>query len=333
MKLPPFEYAEPKSIRAACRLLKEQGRHGMVLAGGTDLLQALKNRLQAPRVLVDLHGVPHLDEIRYSAQAGLTIGALVSLRKLASDPMVQDKYPILAAAAQQVGTVQLQAMGTVGGNLCQDNLCVYYNRSPMMRLPLAPCLKLGGEVCHAVSGSKDCWAVYSGDLAPVFIALNANVTVATSEGKKSIALTKLYSGDGKKPNRLKPGQIVTAIHVPHPAPHSGGAYIKLRMRKTIDYPLLGVAVMVALDRQGVCTDANLALTGVDKLPLRIAEAAALQGQVLGEKAIAPVAVAAHRHAHPLSNVIEVSPKYRRDMIDVYVRLAFDQARQAASAAH
>ncbi len=329
MKLPPFEYAAPKSVPAACRLLKERGDKGMALAGGTDLLQALKNRLKTPRVLVDLHGL-HLDQIRYR-KTGLNIGACVSLRRLADDPVVQEKCPMLSAAARAVGTAQLQAMGTLGGNLCQDSLCVYYNRSPMMRLTLAPCLKLGGQVCHAVSGSKDCWAVYSGDLAPVLMALRARVVIATSAGKKSIALTDLYTGDGKKPNRLKPGQIVTEIHVPPPAPNSGGAYLKLRMRKTIDYPLLGVAVALAVDGQ-VCVDATLALTGVDKRPLWIAEAERLKGQALRDDEVGQVALAAHKQAHPLSNVSELSPKYRREMIDVYVRLAFQQAWQLATKA-
>jgi 4-hydroxybenzoyl-CoA reductase subunit beta len=330
MKLPPFEYAQPKSVPAACRLLKEQGKAGMILAGGTDLLQALKNRLKAPRVLVDLQGL-HLDRIRYSPRTGLKIGALVSLRQLVDDPIVQEKYPMLSAAARQVGTAQLQAMGTVGGNLCQDNLCMYYNRSPMMRLTIAPCLKLGGKVCHAVSGSKDCWAVYSGDLAPALIALRARVVVATVAGKKSMALTDLFTGDGKKPNRLKSGQIVTEIHIPPPAPRAGGAYLKLRMRKTIDYPLLGVAVALGVEGQ-VCRDATLALTGVDKRPLWIAEAERLRGRAISDEAIGPVALAAHQQAHPLGNVSEMSAKYRRDMIDVYVRLAFQQAWQAATKA-
>jgi 4-hydroxybenzoyl-CoA reductase subunit beta len=208
---------------------------------------------------------------------------------------------------------------------------MYYDRSPMMRLSLAPCLKLGGKVCHAVSGSKECWAVYSGDLAPALIALRAGVVVATPDGKKSIALNDLFTGDGKKPNRLKSGQIVTEVHVPPPAPNSGGAYLKLRMRKTIDYPLLGVAVALAV-QDHVCTDATLALTGVDKRPLWIAQAKQLKGQALCEEAITPVALAAHQQAHPLGNVSELSAKYRRDMIDVYVRMAFQQAWQSATQA-
>lgn len=330
MKLPPFEYVQPKSVRTACRRLREEGEEGMALAGGTDLLQALKNRLKAPRVLVDLRGLP-LDRIRYSRKTGLKIGACVSVRQLADDPVVKEKYLMLAAAARQVGTAQLQAMGTVGGNLCQDSLCVYYNRSPMMRLTLEPCLKLGGEVCHAVSGSKDCWAVYSGDLAPVLIALRARVVLATSAGTKSIALTDLFTGDGKKPNRVKPGQIVTEVLVPPPAPHSGGAYLKLRMRKTIDYPLLGAAVALTVDDQ-VCVDATLVLTGVDKRPLWIAEAERLKGQVLCDDEVGQVALAAHKQAHPLNNVSELSAKYRREMIDLYVRLAFHQAWQSATKA-
>ncbi len=328
MSLPKFEYVEPKSLRQASRLLRERDGQAQVIAGGTDLMQSLKNRLKTPKVLVDLKGIPSLDRIRYSNTRGLEIGAFVTLRHLGNEPAVKRYYPLLVRALLTVGTPQLQAMGTVGGNLCQDNLCLYYNRSPMMRLPLESCLKLGGNVCHAVANSRDCWAVYSGDLAPVLLVLNAKVTIADDSGKRDIALTDLYTGDGKRPHRLFPGQILTRILVPPPTPNSGGAWLKMRLRKAIDYPLLGVACSVRLEG-GACAEMRLALTGIDRAPLLIQETSELRGKPIDDASIAALAEVAFKQARPLNNVSEVSPRYRREMVKVYVRHAVQDAVQQA----
>lgn len=323
MSLPQFEFAEPKTLRRACQLLEDD--RAMAIAGGTDLLQSLKNRLKSPRVLVDLRNIPRLNQISFSNKTGLMIGALVSLRQLANSTVVQEKYPMLAKAASQVGSPQLQAMGTVGGNLCQDTMCLFYNRPPMTRQMLEPCLKLGGRVCHPVPGSNKCWAVYSGDLAPVLIALGAKVVIANAQGTKTIPLRKFFSDDGLKPNVLKRGQILTEIHLSPPAPRSGGVYLKLRVRQTIDYPLLGVAVSVRMDDRQICTDATLALTGVDMAPLVIPEAEQLKGKKIDDDAIAQLAQAAYKRAHPLNNVSELPPAYRKEMVKVYVRQAVREA--------
>lgn len=329
MSLPKFEYVEPKSLKQASRLLREHAGQAQLIAGGTDLMQSLKNRLKNPQVLVDLKGIPSLDTIRYSNRRGLDIGAFVSLRHLANEPIVRRQYPMLVKALRAVGTPQLQAMGTVGGNLCQDNLCLYYNRSPMMRLPLQSCLKLGGDVCNAVANSKECWAVYSGDLAPAFLVLNARVMIADSSGKQEMPLENLYTGDGKRPNRLNAGEILTRVLVPPPAPNSGGAYLKMRLRKVIDYPLLGVACYVRLE-DGICAEMRLALTGIDRAPLVIREARDLEGKPLDHAGIETLQETAFKQARPLSNVGEVSPRYRREMVRVYVRHAIESAVEQAS---
>jgi 4-hydroxybenzoyl-CoA reductase subunit beta len=330
MKLPEFEYVEPKSIRKACQLLKEKGDKAQAIAGGTDLMMALKNRLKVPEMLVDLRGLLHLNRIHYSDEEGLKVGALVSLRRLSASPLVKEKYPILSRAALDVGTPQLQAMGTVGGNLCQDNLCLYYNRSPMLRQMLKPCHKLGGDVCHAVSRSKTCWATYAGDIAPVLLVSQAKIKIVDPKGEKIIPLNKLYSGDGKKPNVLKPGQILTEIQVPAPSPSYGEAYLKFRLRKAIDYPLLGVAVNLTMESTGqICKHAALALTAVERAPILIEEADELKGKKLTDAVIEKLAGAAYKHAHPLNNICELTPQYRKDLVKDYVKLAIQEAFQFA----
>jgi 4-hydroxybenzoyl-CoA reductase subunit beta len=331
MKLPEFEYVEPKSIRKACQLLKEKGDKAQAIAGGTDLMMALKNRLKVTEMLVDLSGLQHLNRIHYSDEEGLKVGALVSLRQLAASPVIKEKYSHLSQAALDVGTPQLQAMGTIAGNLCQDNLCLYYNRSPMLRQRLEPCHKLGGDVCHVASRSKTCWATYCGDIAPVLLVSQAKIIIVDSKGEKIIPLNKFYSGNGKKPNVLKPGQILTEIRVPPPSPFSGGVYLKFRLRKSIDYPLLGVAVNLTMESNGqICKHAALALTAVERAPILIEEADELKGKRLTDAVIEKLTKAAYKNAHPLNNICELTPQYRKDLVKDYVKLAVQEAFQFAT---
>jgi len=331
MKVPKFEYAQPKSIGECCKLLEEHGANAQAIAGGTNLMVALKNRLKVPKMLVDLCCVPNLNGIRYSQKDGLNVGALVTLRHLVADPVVREKYAIFARAALDVGSAQIQAMGTIGGNLCQDSCCLYYNRPPMWRQGLEACHKLWGTVCHAVRRSKTCWATYCGDLAPVLLVLGARVKIADPKGEKVIPLSELYSGDGKVPHTLHPGQVVMEVQVPTPSANSGGAYLKLRVRKTIDYPLLGVAVTLALEGgDGTFRDVKVALTGVGKAPLLIKAADELKGKKITDEMIEGLAEAAYKQAHPVNNASGLTPKYRRDMVRIYVKSAVDQSLEAAT---
>src|SRR5690349_9968818 len=222
MGLPKFDYVAPRSVQEACRALEAGGGAARAIAGGTDLLTALRNRQETANLLVDLAALP-LDGIRYSDEEGLRIGALVSLRHVAADPSVGEKYPVLAQAARAAGSVQLQAMGTIGGNLCQNTCCMYFHRATGPRQSLEPCLKLDGDVCHVVAGSEQCWASYAGDLAPVLLVLGATLVIASPRDEKTMPVRDLFSGDGKRPHTLAPGQLITEIRVPSPAPHSGGA--------------------------------------------------------------------------------------------------------------
>ncbi|MDP2268854.1 MAG: FAD binding domain-containing protein, partial [Deltaproteobacteria bacterium] len=192
MKLPPFKYLTPQSLAEACQVAAAEGQAARLIAGGTDLLQALKYGLKKPRLLIDISSLPELARIYYSPQLGLTIGSLVTLRHLASHQAVRDNYPLLMQAALSMGSTQLQAMGTIGGNLCQDTCCIYYNRPPMSRQGLDPCYKLGGGECHAVKGSKICWATYSGDIAPALLVLKAQLIIADKDGDKTLPVNSLF---------------------------------------------------------------------------------------------------------------------------------------------
>lgn len=331
MKLPKFDYAKPNSISECCKLLEEHGAMALPIAGGTDLMMAMKNWLKTPKILVDLCGIPNLNQITDLENDGLRIGAMVTLRHLAQNPVVREKYPVLANAALAVGSTQVQAMGTIGGNLCQDNCCLYYNRSPMSRQAMGPCYKLDGDRCHAVKGSKHCWATYSGDLAPVLLALKASVRISDPQGETSIPAEQLYSGDGKQPHTLQFGRVITEIQVPAPPVNCGNAYLKMRVRKTIDYPLLGVAANVVMENDDMAIhDIVLALTAVEKAPLMIKAADELKGQILTDELLDGLAEAAYKQARPISNTYGYTPNYRKNMVRTYVKSAVRQSLERAT---
>ncbi len=331
MKLPRIDYLEANTVQEACALLAS----GDVLpvAGGTDLVPSLKHHVKVPKAVVNLKAIRDLDHINYSDKEGLKIGALATLRDLQNNATIKSKYPALVQAAAAVGTVQLQNMGTVAGNLCLDTRCYYYNQSNFWRSARPACYKAGGEVCHVVKRSDHCWACYSGDTAPAFMVLGAQVKVAGSKGERVIPLAQLYSGDGKKPVALAADELVTEIQVPALAANSGSGYTKLRIRKAIDFPLLGAAVWLQLDgKDGVVKDLRVALTAADSAPIEIGDVAkTIQGKKYSEENLAEAMEASYKKAKPVDNVIGGSPPYRKKMARVFVKRAANLALQQAQA--
>ena len=331
MKLPEMELAYPPTVADACRYLAAGRSEAQAIAGGTDLLVALKEGQKPPRKIIDLSGLSGLAEVSYSPTDGLEIGALVTLHRLIKDNVIKDHYPVITKAAGLVGTVQLQAMATLGGNLCQDSCCMYFNRPEEVRRPLPPCHKLGGCICHVVQNSEECWAPYAGDMAPVLIALDATVSVANPEGENQVKLAQIYSDDGAHPLKLEPGHLITRINCPAPAPHTGTVYFKTRPRETMDYAVAGVATSLTLDPTNmICEEAKIVLTGVAASPKMVPEASELLGQVLTEEAMDQVANAAVKLAFPVRNVIGAEPGYRRTMVMVDVKRSLQEAFRLAT---
>ena len=329
MKMPSFDYQRPQTIEHACALLREGGSEAHPIAGGTELVLAIRNRQRKTRLLVDLGGIAGLGEIRFARDTGLRIGAMVTLRQLAEHDDVRRHYPLLAQAASSAGSPQIQSMGTVGGNLCQDTCCQYFNRSCEARRTFEPCHKLGGHVCYVVPGSPECWATYAGDLAPALMALDATLSIASPGGERRLPVGDLFSGDGARPHTLREGEIVSAIDVPPAAAMTGQTYAKLRQRGTLDYGMLAVAARVALDESRDCRALRVVLTGVDRKPLEVRKAAEVHGGRITTDAIRDVADAARKHAQPMKNACELPPSYRREMVNVFVESAITQAQSVA----
>jgi len=324
MHLPPFKYAAPKTVARAVAAQKTSGKF---LAGGTDLFVAMKAKIADPDLLVDLGGISRLKGIKRNRQTKeLRVGAMTTLSQLQADPLVQKHLPVLSQIVSLVSTWQLRNMGTLGGNLCLDTRCCYYNQPAFLKRRWEPCLKIGGKVCHVVKGKNTCYAVYSGDMAIPLIALGARVRVAGAQGTRETALQTFFTGSGVKPNILRPNEILTELCLPALPVRASLSYQKLRLRDTVDFPLLGVAVFLQLDdRDAKCRDVRLVLGAVGPAPLVVEEAARqMRGKRITARRIDAVAQAARKMAHPVDNTA-ASPGYRREMIPYFIRKAFDEA--------
>jgi 4-hydroxybenzoyl-CoA reductase subunit beta len=288
--LPQFELLRPKTLEA---LLAARAAHpqASLLGGGTDLLVNIRRGIVAPPVLIEVNEVAELRAIAADARE-LVIGAAATLTELAAHPAVMGHYPAVAQAAAHIAGPTQRNMGTVGGNLCLDTRCIFYNQSEWWRDANRHCLKTIGTVCHVAPKSRGvCFATFSGDLAPALLNLDAEVDLAGPGGRRTIPLSSLYigyarqdepvtetRGDGKYYLSLRPGEIVTAVRAKN-IPGLRSAYDKIRIRRSIEYPVTGVAV--ALRREGdTLADLRVAFTGTNPRPVRLAGTERLCGGAL-----------------------------------------------------
>jgi 4-hydroxybenzoyl-CoA reductase subunit beta len=319
MRLPPFRYLAPVSVADAAKLMAEHGPAAMLVAGGTDLFPNMKRRQFEPTVLVGLRGIRELRGVGGGAARGMRIGAGTALTAVSRHPDVAAGYPALATAAGVVSTPQLRNMGTLGGNVCVDTRCNYYNQSYQWRKAVNFCMKKDGEICLVAPGSSRCWAVSSSDTAPVLWSLGATVRLVGPEGERTIPVDALYRDDGIEYLAKRPDEVVTDILLP---PNEGlrCAYLKLRRRGAFDFPVLGVAVSLRMDG-GSVRAARIVLGAVASQPREAAEAGAmLTGQRLEPALIAAVAERAARPSKPLDNT-DLTHPYRKRMTRVYVERA------------
>lgn len=323
MTLPACRVTHPNTIEEAVRILADAGPDALIIAGGTDVVPNLQMKLFSPRVLVDIKPIRALRGITIASAGALRIGALTTLTEIAKSPLVRTSYPVLASAVSTIAGPLQRNMGTLGGNLCLETRCLWYNQSYFWRKALGGCLKKEGDVCHVAPGGKRCWAVWSGDSAPALLTLEAEVEIADPRGTRRLALAKFYLNDGMNRIALGRDEIVTAVYLPARMAGRRGSYHKLRIRNAIDYPLAGVAVSMEVDASGVCRDARLAVTAVNPAPLLVREASEwLAGQRYSPELVERVAHAAIRTAKPLTTSGS-TPAYRRDMVRLFTRRALE----------
>ena len=303
MRLPRFRYLAPRTVREAAAMLADLGPGAALLAGGTDLFPNMKRRQQTPATVVALRGIAALHGRAGDPRGDATIGALTRLSQIEGDRALAAAWPALARAASLIATPPLRNMGTLGGNLCLDTRCSYYDQGPEWRAAIGYCMKKDGDVCWVAPGSPRCWAVSSSDTAPVLCALGAEVTLVSKTGERRIPVADLFADDGIQHLTRRPDEILTAVHLPPPAAGERSSYVKLRRRGSFDFPVLGVAARVRLDAHGAVESACIFVGGTGSRPQEARAAAEfLTGRRLEDgAAVAEAAGLIAQVAKPLQN--------------------------------
>ena len=302
--MPQIDLAHPRSVAEA---VAARGQHpsSRFLAGGSDLIVNMRHGLSDPDLLIDLSGIDELAEIT-AGQFGLRIGAGVVIAALASDPVIASDYRAIAQAAEAIAGPGHRAMGTVGGNLCLDTRCIFYNQSEWWRRANGFCLKRNGDVCHVAPQGQRCHAAFAGDIAPALLALGANAEIAGREGRRRVPLGDIYVEDGLAHLALADDELIVAVHVPPAVP---SAYAKVRVRGAIDYPLAGVAVALRA-YAGRVESLRIAITGTNSRPFALVGTDAMIGRPIDENALQDIDRLVQKQVQPLRTTI-TSAHYRR----------------------
>ncbi len=328
LRLHPYTYHRPSDLEGALGLLEEHDGDVMPIAGGTDLVPNMKHRLFTPGHLVALRGVEELRGIELD-ESGARIGAAETLDAVATHEGVRESFPALARAAELISGPQLRRMGTLGGNVCLDTRCTYYNQTLFWRKALGYCLKKDGTVCHVVKGGTRCVAAHSADTPPALMVLDATLEIAGPEGRRTVPIAEFFTSDGIWNRKLEPNELVVSVFVPRPARPVRTSFQKLRAREAIDFPLVNLAVVATLDGEGRVEGLRMVASAMGAYPRRLGqvEDAAL-GNALTPSVIDAVAEQAFRQCHPLAN-ITVDNEWRRAMVPVLVRRALGEIAAGA----
>jgi 4-hydroxybenzoyl-CoA reductase subunit beta len=336
LSLPQFKLLRPRTVAEAVEFLaKHTARVGegdssaqnhpadvpiRVIAGGTDLIPSMRQKLFEPEYVLDLRGVAEMKSIKPEADGGIEIGALTTLKAIERSEILRQRYPVLTEAAATVASPVLRNMGTIGGNICLDTRCLWYNQSLTWRKGCGFCIKKDGDLCHVAPGGTKCWAVFSGDTPPALLCLDAEIEIASATGVRRIPLQEFYTGIGDNYRRLQPNELVTRVFLPAGSANYTGIYRKLRVRGSIDYPLAGVAVAMRRSNGHVAA-ARVAITAVNPAPMLLKGASAiLAGKTVDETLAEAVGDLAARTAKPLTTSA-LTPEYRREMIRVFTKRA------------
>jgi 4-hydroxybenzoyl-CoA reductase subunit beta len=324
MRLPLFEFRAPRTLEEAARILDGEGANAMPLAGGTDLLPNMKRRQQVPRTLMSLRHVDDLTHVQLDHSA-VRLGACLTLADIAEDPRFRNGLTALSQAASQVATPQIRNMATLGGNLCLDTRCNYYDQSYEWRKAINFCMKKDGATCWVAPGSPKCVAVSSTDTAPALIALGARVRLVSRAEEREVPLSELYNNDGMNYIRRRPNEILTEVLLD--SLHGWkSTYWKLRRRGSFDFPVLSVAAAVRISASGVVEDARIVVGSAASRPLVAADPAkSLVGRALNHESTAEAAALAARISKPLDNT-DFDMTWRKKVTAEFVTYALRELR-------
>ncbi|MCG8603826.1 FAD binding domain-containing protein [bacterium] len=325
MILPNFKYHQPTSIEDALRIAQDADGDYDFVAGGTDVLPNYKNRLNNRANVISLSGIKELREI-----SPTSIGAMATLTQLEESTELKKQLPVIPQTAHLIATPLLRNAATVGGNILLDTRCWFFNQTYLWRESKGFCLKADGDVCLVVPQKEICYATYSGDLAPVFMVLDASFHLAGPDGKREVTASRFFTHDGITRNVKYPDEILTHISIPRQSLKLKAAYDKLRIRDSMDYPVMGAAVVLSLNGKTIET-LRIAVTGTDTTPLIYPE---ITDQYIGDQItkelIGRVSDEVMEEVKPYRNV-HFSPQYRKAMVGVYLRRLLSELTRSASA--
>ena len=317
LRLPPIELVSPETVQDAAKAIADG--NARLVAGGTDLWPNMKRRHQKAETVVSLMSIPGLDAIDASG-SDIRIGGTATLANIIRNDKIRERFPAFAKAVASISSPPLRNMGTIGGNLCIDTRCTFYNQTEEWRRSIDYCLKEEGTICWVATKSPRCWAHTASDSAPILCALDARVKLVSATGEREIPLAEMYVNDGIDYLSKQPGEILTEVVVPGSSDngHCRSAFWKLRRRGSIDFATMSVAAAVWMDDSDVVTRASMYLGAVGAAPMPVAEVASvLVGNKISEDAIDEIAHVAHKIARPMDNT-DFAPSWRGKMTEQYV---------------
>lgn len=323
MKIQPFVYLEPKSLREALAMLDEHKEKLKVLSGGTEIVSLLKLHLIKPQYVMSLKRISSLKGIQ-EQESRIVIGASTTLRQLMESATIQSFFTGIIEAARAVAAPHIQNVGTIAGNILQDTRCLFYNQSQLVKSGLEPCLKMKGHLCHAVRGAKRCFSVYQSDLAPILVAFQAKARLESKCGTRTVPVFDLFSGNGKQPIILRKNELLTSIILPKPKGLVGSSYQKLRLRGSVDYPLAAVASIVYADERGRIVNSRVVLGAAGPSPKIVPTDSLTIGYETNIEWANEVSQAAYEVAEGVNNQ-PLPGLYRRKMMKVLARRALDNS--------
>lgn len=315
-----FKYYSSSNLREACQLLRS--RDSEIIAGGTDLITRMKLGLCSPLMVVDVTKIAELKTVGWNGQE-LVLGAGVTLDELEHCPPVLEYYPSLARAAGAVASWQIRNCGTIGGNICQDTRCHYYNQSVDWRRSIKPCFRTGGDLCHQIKSSKNCVALYCSDLAAILAAFGAKMVISDSEKERTVDVLKLRGLPGEKPYRY--GEIITKVIIPAILPGTGQVYIREAARMGLDFPLASVGIVVTLLEDDHFSRAEIVIGAVNSKLVRVDGVCDFLNQKgTSTEVYETIAKKASNQVFTIPE-LNYSTSYRKELIRVIVKRGLEMA--------
>jgi len=320
LSLPEFKLLRPHTTAEAVALLAQHAGDIRILAGGTDLLPSMQQKLFAPQYVLDIRRIAELRGIRQQSTGAVEIGALTALTDVEHSDLLRRHFRVLHEAAKTVASPVLRNMGTIGGKIRSDTRCLWYNQSLQWRKSCGFCIKKDGDLCHVAPGGTRCWAAFSGDTPAALLCLDAEIEIASAAGIRRLKLAEFYTGLGDNYRKLAAKELLTRVFLPASSAGRRGVYRKLRIRGSIDYPLAGVAVVLK-QSNGHIEDVRIGLTAVNPAPVLVKGATELlAGRRVTEKWAEAAGVLAAQTAKPLTTSA-LTAEYRREMIRVFTKRA------------